>query len=126
MTPTPRRLAIKSAALLALAVAGAVAGCANLTPAQTQAAITAVVQTGATLGSTLGGTQAAQWIADGGLVCKLSQGYIAVTGINVTGTPATVMEGICNGLGGTGSALPSTVAPASVPVAALAAAKPTT
>jgi len=95
----------------------ALSACANMTPVQQQAAITLAVQQGATLVSLLGGHQAQQWIAAGGLVCKIGNTYVAGLGINVVGTPAQTMEAACNGLGGSGTALPAGVDPATVLVA---------
>jgi len=109
---------------LVLAVALALGACSTLTPAQQQAAITLAVQQGSTLASVLGGAKAQQWVDAGGLICRVANSYVAAIGVNVQGTAAADMQAACNGLGGSGTALPAGVDPATVLVAALKAMKP--
>jgi hypothetical protein len=99
------------------------AACTNLTPAQQQAAITLAVQQGATLATALGGPNAAKWVANGGLICRVGNSYVAAIGLNVQGTKAADMQAACNGLDGSGTALPPGVDPASVLVAVIQSAK---
>lgn len=102
-----------------------VPGCANITPQQ-QAAISAVLTTATTLGAVAASnnTTAEKLVGAGQLLCMLPGGPAAVVGVNVTGAPADYVQAVCNGLGGKPAALPSGVAPASLPVAVMTTSKP--
>jgi hypothetical protein len=58
------------------------------------------------------------------LICLVGSSFLAVAGANVTGTAKSAMDTACAAVNGVGAALPPGVNPASLPVAALAPAKP--
>ena len=109
--------------IIALAAIAIVTQAGSCTPAQQQAAIGLAVQTGVSLATALGGPQAAAWVAAGGLICNVGGKYVAALGTNVAGTAAADMQAVCNGLGGTGTALPVGTDLASVLTAIKTAAK---
>jgi hypothetical protein len=109
-----------------VAAAILLAGCSNMTPAQQQATLTAVTQAGLTLGSlaVAHSTTAQKLVGDGMLICQVGSSFVAVAGVNVTGTEKSTMDAACAAVNGVGAALPPGVNPAGLPVATLAPAKP--
>ena len=109
-----------------VAAAIVLAGCSNVTPAEQQAALTAVTQGGLTLGSVAvaNNTTAQKLVGDGMLICQVGSSFVAVAGVNVTGTTKSAMDATCAAVNGVGAALPPGVNPAGLPVATLASAKP--
>lgn len=114
-SPMTLRIPCVAAALL-------LAACSNMTPAQQQATLTAVTQTGLTLGSlaVANSTTAQKLVGDGILICQVGSSFVAVAGVNVTGTAKTAMDTACASVNGVGAALPPGVNPAGLPVATLA------